>query len=78
MFVLVLAFFFCNSINGMACEIQAVVLDVGSYLCRVGFAGADVPQAIFPSIVGRRRSEMVVGMGPSQKEVYVGDEAKSK
>lgn len=44
---------------------------------QAGFAGADAPRAVFPSIVGRpRHTGVMVGMG--HEEVYVGDEAQSK
>ena len=44
--------FFTNS--SMADEdVQALVLDNGSGMCKAGFAGDDAPRAVFPSIVGR-------------------------
>ena len=54
-------------------EVQTLVLDHGSGMSKVGFAGDDAPRGVFPSIVGRpRHTGVMVGMG--QKDSYVGDE----
>jgi actin-related protein len=58
-------------------EVQAVVLDNGSGMCKAGFAGDDAPRAVFPSVVGRPRMRTaMVGMG--NKDYFIGDEAQSK
>ena len=36
----------------MSDEVQALVIDNGSGMCKAGFAGDDAPRAVFPSIVG--------------------------
>ena len=57
-------------------EGAAVVIDNGSYRCKVGFAGDDSPRSVFPSVVGWPRQQGVV-MGKDQNW-HVGDEARTR
>ena len=41
-------------------EVAALVVDNGSGMCKAGFAGDDAPRAVFPSIVGRPRHQVIV------------------
>lgn len=58
-------------------SIAPIVVDNGSGMTKAGFAGDEAPKAIFPTVVGRPRLPGII-VGPEQKEVYVGEEAKSK
>jgi len=41
-------------------EVAALVVDNGSGMCKAGFAGDDAPRAVFPSIVGRPRHQVII------------------
>merc|ERR1719318_2460349 len=49
-----------TSSDKMGDEVQALVVDNGSGMCKAGFAGDDAPRAVFPSIVGRPRHQGVM------------------
>ncbi|KAF0984296.1 hypothetical protein FDP41_007473 [Naegleria fowleri] len=58
-------------------DVQSLVVDNGSGMCKAGFAGEDAPRCVFPSLIGRpKQRSIMVGMG--NKDAYVGDEAMSK
>ena len=40
-------------------EIAALVIDNGSGMCKAGFAGDDAPRAVFPSLVGRLKRQVI-------------------
>ncbi|KAJ5075151.1 actin [Anaeramoeba ignava] len=62
----------------MDLDIQAFVIDNGSGMTKIGFAGDDAPRAIFPSIVERPRyTGIMMGMDMRISK-YVGEEAQSK
>eukprot|EP01012_Entosiphon_sulcatum_P001575 TRINITY_DN102_c0_g2_i5.p2 TRINITY_DN102_c0_g2~~TRINITY_DN102_c0_g2_i5.p2 ORF type:complete len:390 (-),score=105.66 TRINITY_DN102_c0_g2_i5:93-1220(-) len=61
----------------MSDDQQALVVDNGSGMCKAGFAGDDAPRSVFPSIVGRPKTESAM-MGTAKKDAYIGDDAQSK
>lgn len=52
----------------------AIILDNGSGLCKVGFAGEDYPRIVVPSVIGEPRHKGIMA-GICQKKYYVGDDA---
>eukprot|EP01084_Bolivina_argentea_P162922 283479_1 len=56
---------------------SAIVIDNGSGYIKAGFAGNNLPNIAFPSVVGRPRHKGVM-VGMRQHDVYVGDEAQAK
>ena len=46
-------------------EFKTVVIDNGSGMMKVGFAGDDAPASVFPSVVGRREKKV------KKKKTYV-------
>jgi actin len=55
-------------------DVQPIVIDNGSNMCKAGFGGDDVPRTVFPSIVGRPKNTF----SKLYNSFYVGDEAMSK
>eukprot|EP01029_Cantina_marsupialis_P023601 TRINITY_DN591_c0_g2_i1.p1 TRINITY_DN591_c0_g2~~TRINITY_DN591_c0_g2_i1.p1 ORF type:complete len:377 (-),score=96.05 TRINITY_DN591_c0_g2_i1:268-1398(-) len=58
-------------------DVNALVVDNGSGMCKAGFAGDDAPRAVFPSLVGRPKHKGIM-VGMDEKDAYVGDEAQNK
>jgi hypothetical protein len=56
-------------------EGQAIVIDCGSRLTKVGFAGAEAPSNVFRTVVGRPRHR---GVCIGQTDWCVGDKAVSQ
>lgn len=50
-------------LSEMEDDVASLVVDNGSGMCKAGFAGDDAPRAVFPSIVGRPRHQ-VLGATP--------------
>lgn len=53
------------NLSEMDDEIAALVVDNGSGMCKAGFAGDDAPRAVFPSIVGRPRHQVLRAASPA-------------
>ena len=58
-------------------EKQAIVVDNGSGMVKAGHAGDDAPRSVFPSIVGRPKTEQAM-LGAAKKEYFIGDDAQAK
>mmetsp|Transcript_43642 Transcript_43642/g.78519 ORF Transcript_43642/g.78519 Transcript_43642/m.78519 type:complete len:380 (-) Transcript_43642:762-1901(-) len=56
---------------------HAVVCDNGSGMVKAGFAGDDAPRTVFPSLVGRPKTQRVM-MGCAEKTFYIGDDAQAR
>ena len=58
-------------------DVPALVVDIGTSMCKAGFAVDDAPKAVFPSIVGRPRHPGPMFHIIGEKYTYVGDDARS-
>lgn len=54
---------------------NALVIDVGSGMCKAGFSGDDAPRAVFPTIIGRPKHQNIM-VGGGFKDIYIADEAR--
>jgi hypothetical protein len=52
-------------------EVQPLVVDMGSGICRAGFAGDDAPRSVFRTVLGRSRYR-------ESDTRFIGDEAMAK
>lgn len=48
-----------TKLSEMEDDVASLVVDNGSGMCKAGFAGDDAPRAVFPSIVGRPRHQVL-------------------
>jgi len=58
-------------------EHPPIVCDNGSGMVKCGFSGDDAPRSVFPSIVGRPKTEQAM-LGAAKKDMFVGDDAQAK
>eukprot|EP00758_Cryptobia_borreli_P007901 Tbor_TRINITY_DN5337_c4_g2::TRINITY_DN5337_c4_g2_i1::g.4239::m.4239/K05692/ACTB_G1; actin beta/gamma 1 len=58
-------------------EQSAIVCDNGSGMVKAGFSGQDAPRCVFPSIVGRPKTEQAM-MGGAKKDHFIGDDAQAR
>jgi len=58
-------------------EVQAIVIDNGSGMCKAGIAGEEAPKACFPAVVGRPKNPGQI-IGTEAKDCYIGSDAMSK
>ncbi|KAG8229237.1 hypothetical protein J437_LFUL007923 [Ladona fulva] len=58
-------------------ELRAIVIDNGSGVVKAGFAGEEMPEAIFPCTVGRPRYSGVLA-GINLRDSYIGNDADAK
>lgn len=54
-------------------DLAALVVDNGSGMCKAGFAGDDAPRAVFPSIVGRPRYQVILNYANNSNLIILKD-----
>jgi actin-related protein len=55
-------------------EGRAIVIDNGSGMVKAGYGGDEHPCSVFPSIIGRPRTQQIIGQSGAP-EFFIGDEA---
>ncbi|XP_071942862.1 actin, cytoplasmic 2-like [Antedon mediterranea] len=59
-------------------ELKPLVIDIGSDMCKAGFAGDDAPKVVFPTLTGRQSKEsQMARMARNEDILYIGNEAQS-
>ncbi len=58
-------------------SVEAIMIDIGSYNIKAGFAGEDAPKVTLPTIIGKPKYPGIM-VGMDEKDFFVGYEAKSK
>lgn len=56
---------------------QSIIIDAGTLLMKVGFAGEEAPRAVFPTVIGRPKYRGIT-FGSEVKDYLVGAEAAEK
>jgi actin-related protein len=64
-----------KSSTSLSDDVVAIVIDMGTSLCRAGYSGEEIPRTIFPNVVGRRNRESDTKTEKSAVNFCVGDEA---
>ena len=57
---------------------KAVVIDNGTYRCKIGFSGEQQPRDVFPALVGRPKHMQVMAGATDSKDVYIAHDAQQK
>ncbi|KAF0924538.1 hypothetical protein E2562_010178 [Oryza meyeriana var. granulata] len=58
-------------------EVSAIVIDVGSYSCKAGYAGDDTPKAVFSSVVGSIEQMGETDEAKADKEADTASDSKN-
>ena len=53
-------------------DVQTIVIDNGSYMCKAGFASMEAPHSVIPNIVGRPKNNQRL-----RQDFFIGNEALS-